>query len=183
MIPDTAEKLSIPGMLSPVPDGLAAINGLYGNPDQNGDGVLDPNFVREQLVVIPLPYPMRLSWNPGTVIQRVQVHRLVAISLTAALEEILEIVGLSYLQAREWDRWGGCGQWRAMRGYPARSTHSWWIAMDVCPDCGRFGHREDIATYPAVIRDAFRRRGWDWGGAWPEKYSADAMHFQACTGY
>jgi hypothetical protein len=183
MMPDRTIELKEKGLLSPVPDGLAAINALYGNPDRDGDWVLDPDFIREQLVVIPLPYQMRLSWSPGAIISRVQCHRLVAESLTAALQEVLEFVGLTELQAREWDRWGGCFEFRKMRGYAARSVHSWGCAVDLNPDCGRFGHREDIATYPIAIRDAFRRRGWDWGGAWPQKYSADAQHFQACRGY
>jgi hypothetical protein len=166
-----------------VPHGLAEIVATYGDPDTNDDAQPDAQFERDQLIVVELPFPMVIPWRPADQVRRVKVHRLIAASLVDALQEVLEKVGLEELQAMKWDRWGGCYCFRQMRGYPALSVHSWGCAVDICPDLGRFGHREDIATFPHSYVFAFASRGWDWGGSWPAKWGADAMHFQACTGY
>ncbi len=173
------------------PDGKAEIIARYGNPDADGDMVLDAKWYADNLIVGNLPWPMRLSWT-GETIKRVQAHRLVMDSLMDALYEVGKKfglyeagsgIGMDEVRRRNWDMWGGCFNFRRMRQYPALSVHSWGAAVDICPAIGRQGHREDIATFPQAYVNAFRSRGWDWGGAWGEQWLADAQHFQACTGY
>jgi hypothetical protein len=169
--------------LRAVPDGYDAIVGRYGDPDVDKDYILDRHFVNVRLTTMATPYPMRLSWKPAVSVKAIQCHIAVAASLVDALTEIRDYKGEGYLYDNCLDYWGGCFNFRPMRGYPALSTHSWGIAVDVCPQLGRFGNREDLISYPKFIVDAFRARGWDWGGAWPLKYHADGMHFQAARGY
>lgn len=169
--------------LSPVPRGLAEIIDVYGNPDQNGDFILDPEWFRENIVKVTAPYPMRLSWRPETVIHEIQCHKSVAGSLLDALTEIRDYKGEAYLYDKHYDYWGGCFNFRQMRGYPALSVHSWGAAVDICPQIGRYGYVNDALAFPPIIVRAFEARGWSWGGRWRAPWVPDAMHFQAVFGY
>ncbi len=169
--------------LTTVPRGLDEIVATYGNPDANGDLVLDPEFVRDQLVVVDAPYPLRVAWRPEREVTRIQCHRLVAPSLVDALTEIRDYQGVEYLRDNRLDYWGGCFCFRKMVGYDALSVHSWGGSVDICPQIGRFGNLHDAETFPAFIAAAFEARGWSWGGRWRDPWKPDAMHMQACRGY
>jgi hypothetical protein len=175
--------------LKNVPHGIAEIKETYDNPDVDGDGILDLGWAQKNLVVRPLPWPMRLSWN-GETINRVQAHRLIVDSMLDALYEVGCELGMYELnpaiqdiKARKWDLWGGCFNWRNMRQYPVLSVHAFGAAVDICPALGRQGVTADAATYPQVYVQAFKKRGWIWGGDWRAPWLTDAMHFQACSGY
>lgn len=169
--------------LSPVPRGIEQIRVTYGDPDADRNVTLDPEWFRANITTVEPPYPMRVSWNPDTVVNRIQCHKAVALSLLDALKAIRDFKGEAYLYDHHYDYWGGCFNFRQMRGYPALSVHSWGCAVDVCPQLGRFGNLDDALTYPEFITMAFEVRGWRWGGRWRAPYSPDGMHFQACSGY
>lgn len=67
---------------------VAQVNQKYGNPDPDSDGVLNLDWANANLVVIRLPYPLRLSWDPQTSVIRVQCHKLFAANLINVLKEI-----------------------------------------------------------------------------------------------
>jgi hypothetical protein len=163
--------------LTSVPHGIEEIRALYGDPDRNHDAVLDLDWARASLAVITLPYPMRLSWQPTTYVQRVQCHRLIGPALIDALQEIGAAHPPEYLHAAGLDFWGGCFNFRAARGQDKLSTHSWGIAVDINPQLGGLG---EAPRMPGFIVEAFINRGFEWGGSWKRP---DAMHFQSCTGY
>lgn len=160
--------------LERVPHGIKAIQEYYGNPDANNDYMLDPEFVKNNLIIVTLPFPMVASWNKNIIISRVQIHKLVAPSLLDALTEILEYKGLKYLQKNKFDRTGGTYCWRPMTSGRALSTHAFGIAIDINPDLGPYNVKEH--KQPQFIIDAFEKRGW-------LNLVHDRMHFQACTGY
>jgi len=85
---------------------------------------------------------------------------------------------LKYLQENDWDRWGGCFNFRLKRGSNELSTHAWGIAVDINPHIAPFGGDPDKQPY--FIVKAFERRGFEWGGRWSYP---DGQHFQACHGY
>jgi len=147
----------------------------YGNPDKNGDGILDADWFNANIAVFDLPFPLYLSWEPGTMIKRFQAHRLVGPSIAAALELMAKGEGLDYLRANKLDRWGGCFNFRLIRGGNTLSNHSWGTAVDYCPDIGRLGNAEDVKTYPRFIIQAFEAQGFYWGGNFDRP---DAMHFE-----
>jgi len=147
----------------------------YGNPDKDGDGILDAVWFNTNISVFDLPFPMFLSWEPQTMINRFQAHRLAGPWIIGALNLIVESKGLDYLRENKLDRWGGCFNFRLIRGGTTLSNHSWGTAVDYCPDIGRLGSAEDAVAYPRFIIQAFEAQGFVWGGSWDRP---DPMHFE-----
>jgi hypothetical protein len=147
----------------------------YGNPDVDGDGILDKTWFAKNIVVFELPFPMVLSWQPNTVIRRFQAHKLAGMYIISALIKMRDTHGYGFLKERKIDRYGGCFNFRLIRGGDQLSNHSWGTAIDINPDIGRLGSREDADRYPRFIIDAFESEGFVWGGRWKRP---DAMHFE-----
>ncbi len=142
----------------------------YGLPNKTGAGYL---------VTIKLPFPMRLSWDLKTVINSFQCHKSIANQLLAALNEILDHYGLAEIQRLGIDLYGGCFNYRAMRGGTELSIHSWGLAWDLDPArnllketsrTARFARPE----YKAMI-DIFYKHGFESLG---REKNYDWMHFQ-----
>jgi hypothetical protein len=163
----------------------------YGNPDVNGDGILDADWFKSNIRVFILPWPMALSWDPQTIISRFQAHKLAGDKIIGALSSMLEAadkeakkvgfksdaehLGLSWMHSLGLDRWGGCFNFRLVRGGSVLSNHAWGTAVDINPDIGRMGNFEDLSTYPRWIVEAFESAGFYWGGHFERP---DAMHFE-----
>ena len=131
-----------------------------------------------RLVMLDLPYPMRIAWETTTTVNRLSCHSLVKDSLRAILEGILAHYGnIAAVRAARMDLYGGCYNYRKMRGGSSWSRHAWGIAIDIDPD--RNGLRTPWpgeATMPLDVIEIFEAAGWKSGArAW----SRDAMHFQA----
>jgi hypothetical protein len=148
---------------------------LYGNPDKDGDGILDKEWFAENINVFSLPFPMVLSWQPSKTILKFQAHRLAGDKIISALETMLSAYSLEYIRARKLDRWGGCFNFRLIRGGNELSAHSWGTAVDINPDIGRLGNAEDARQYPRFIVESFTSEGFIWGGLWKRP---DSMHFE-----
>ena len=149
----------------------------YGHPDANGDGILDRQWFLDNIAVFGAPWPMMTSWDPVVRVVRFQAHKLAGPKIVKALENVAEAVGLDYLVSHGFDRWGGCFNFRLIRGGNTLSNHSWGTAVDFNPHLGRLGSEEDRRTYPRFIVESFRAEGFGWGGdkSWAR---ADAMHFE-----
>jgi len=160
-----------------VPKGLIEIKKYYGNPDVDGDFILDTWFVGDNLSIFWFPFPMHLSWKPDHLVRRFQAHVKVGLVIIDALKEIAAYKGEGYLEDNKLNYYGGCFNFRKMRGADKLSTHSYGIAIDINPHIAPFGRP---GRQPDFIVKAFERRGFEWGGRW--RYP-DPMHFQACTGY
>ena len=165
-------------VLENLPNGLDQINLRYGNPDENHDYMLDEKWYREQTAIFELPQPLRLSWAPDCQIYRIRVHRAIGDAMVDAITDMIDYHGIEWLRKEHYDYYGGCFNFRKKRGRPVLSTHSWGIAIDICPQLGNMG--DDPEQYPRFIVDIFTAHGFDWGGAWNP---TDPMHWQACTGY
>jgi hypothetical protein len=160
------------------PVGLDQIIDEFGNPDRNGDWILDPEFYECRTTVLRLPFPLRISWGDHRLIERIRCHTDIGCVLVDALEEIKAFRGVEYLQGNGYDFFGGCFNFRPTRGASGRlSTHAWGIAIDINPQLGPLGKP---SRQPKFIVRAFTRRGFQWGGEWSRP---DGMHFQACKGY
>ena len=96
----------------------------YGKPNQNGT----------YLVSIKLPYPMRLAWDKNTKVNTMRCHKLVAQNFTNVFNDLLNHYGLAKIQELGIDLFGGCFNFRAMRGGSDYSRHSWGIAIDLDPE-------------------------------------------------
>ena len=93
-----------------------------------------PNQAGSYLVSIKLPFPMRLAWDKNTIVKTMRCHKLVADQLTAIFTEILQVYGLAKIQELGIDLFGGCFNFRQMRGGSDWSRHSWGIAIDLHPE-------------------------------------------------
>jgi hypothetical protein len=79
-------------------------------------------------------YPMRVAWDKKVIITKFKCHRLVKNAFEAAFKEVLSVYGLQKIQELELDLFGGCYNFRLMRGGKDWSKHSWGIALDTDPE-------------------------------------------------
>ncbi len=81
------------------------------------------------------------------------------------------------LQERNALRWvtsyGGCWNYREIRGGQDLSVHSWGAAIDLMTATNALGEYGDM---PWVVVEAFEFFGFTWGGRWGRP---DFQHFQS----
>ncbi len=140
----------------------------------------DPANMNGNLVIIELPFKLRIDWNLRQTTNKIRVHKKCAESLKAALIEVHAHYGADKMRALGIDRYAGAYNKRKMRGGSKWSMHAYGCAIDFyarpnglrtrCPQalfCG--------PEYKPFL-DIMEKHGWLpairlWG--------ADAMHFQA----
>lgn len=145
----------------------------YGKPNKTGAGYL---------TWIDLPYPMYLNWQSKTYVKRIQCHKLVADSLKAIFTDILAHYGIDEVKRLQLDDYGGCFNYRLMRGGTKLSVHSWGVAIDIDPDRNLLHETASTARfarpeYKAFI-DIFYKHGWESLG---REKGYDFMHFQVAN--
>jgi hypothetical protein len=142
----------------------------YGKPNETGKGYL---------IIIQLPYPMRLAWDKSVKVSKMSCHHLVADKFLAIFKDLLAHYGYEKIQELGIDLYGGCFNFRKMRGGSDWSRHSWGIAIDLDPErnllketglTARFAKPE----YKPMI-DIFYKHGFV--GLGVEK-NYDWMHFE-----
>jgi hypothetical protein len=141
----------------------------YGKPTQKG----------EYLVSIDLPYPMRLAWDLKTTVNKMRCHKLVADNFKKVFLELKEVYGYKKLKELGIDLFGGCFNFRAMRGGSDYSRHSWGIAIDLDPERNQLKETSKTARfarpeYKAMI-DIFYKHGFVSLG---REKNYDWMHFE-----
>jgi len=143
---------------------------LFGEPNPTGKGYL---------VTIDLPYPMRVSWEKTSSIRKMQCHKDAAKAFLGVFNDLLAYYGYEQLVALGIDLYGGCFNYRKMRGGTSLSIHSWACAIDLDPDrnllketakTARFARPE----YKPMI-NIFYKHGFESLGV---EAGYDFMHFQ-----
>lgn len=142
----------------------------YGKPNETGEGYL---------VKIPLPYQMRIAWDKEHTVSSMRCHHLVANNFTAVFNDLLSTYGFDKIKELGIDLYGGCFNFRKMRGGSEMSIHSWGIAIDLDPDRNQLKETSKTARfarpeYKPMI-DIFYKNGFQSLGV--EK-NYDWMHFQ-----
>lgn len=141
----------------------------YGKPNQQGS----------YLTTIKLPYPMRLAWDTKTKVTKMRCHKLVADDFLGVFNDILEHYGYEKIVELGIDLFGGCFNFRAMRGGSDYSRHSWGIAIDLDPERNKLKETSKTARfarpeYKEMI-DIFYRHGFVSLG---REKNYDWMHFE-----
>lgn len=141
----------------------------YGKPNENGT----------YLTTIKTPYPMRLAWDKETKINKIRCHKLVAENLTNIFTEILEVYGYEKIVSLGIDLYGGCFNFRKMRGGNDYSRHSWGVAIDLDPERNQLKETAKTARfarpeYKPMI-DIFYKYGFVSLG---REKNYDFMHFE-----
>lgn len=129
------------------------------------------------LVTIDLPYTFYYDQQP---VKRMRCHKKVATAFLNVFKDILAHYGNDRIKALGIDVYGGCFNYRLMRGSKTRlSMHSWGTAIDLDPN--RNTLKETSATarfarpeYKAMI-DIFYKHGFVSLG---REKNYDWMHFQ-----
>ena len=142
----------------------------YGTANITGEGYL---------VSIDLPYPMRISWDINTTVKKMRCHKLVADKFKAVFNDLLIHYGYDKIKELGIDLYGGCFNYRKMRGGSAWSMHSWGIAIDLDPARNQLKETSKTARfarpeYKPMI-DIFYKNGFI--GLGIEK-NFDWMHFE-----
>lgn len=142
----------------------------YGKANPTGKGYL---------VWIDVPYPMRIAWDRNKKIKRFQCHKLIAQRLLNVFNELLAHYGYDRIVELGIDLYGGCFNYREMRGGISLSTHSWAIAIDLDPDRNLLHESAKTARFARpeykMMIDIFYQNGFISLGV--EK-DFDWMHFQ-----
>ena len=97
----------------------------YGKPNVTGKGYLE---------TIILPYPMRLAWDTETKVTRMSCHKAVKTNFLNVFHDLLDHYGYEKLVELGIDLFGGCFNFRKMRGGSDWSRHSWGVAIDLDPE-------------------------------------------------
>lgn len=142
----------------------------YGLPNETGSGYL---------VKIKLPYPMRLAWDIDTTVSTMMCHKLVADKFVEVFNDLLVHYGIEKIKELGIDLFGGCFNYRKMRGGSDWSTHSWGIAIDLDPARNKLKETSKTARfarseYKPMI-DIFYKHGFESLG---REKNYDWMHFQ-----
>lgn len=105
-----------------------------------------PGTVKD-FIRIKSPYPLRVAWDLKTVITGFEAHKKIAVRLIAAMTEILAVYGLAEIQRLGIDLYGGCYNFRRMRGGASWSSHAWAIAVDWDPERNTLHETKETARF------------------------------------
>jgi hypothetical protein len=139
----------------------------YGTPNKNGIGYI---------VQIVLPYPMYYDSKKVT---KISCHKLVADKLLAIFNDILEFYGQEAIHDLKIDDYGGCFNYRLMRGGTKLSVHSWGCAIDLNPSRNLLKETSKTARFARMeykpMIDIFYKHGFVSLG---REKNFDWMHFE-----
>ena len=142
----------------------------FGVPNETGAGYL---------VHIALPYPMRLAWDINTTVNRMSCHKDVKNDFVHIFNDLFYTYGYDELKRLGIDLYGGCFNYRKMRGGNSWSTHSWGIAIDLNPAKNglRTPYNEALFSKPEYkdLHRIFEFNGFENLG---KTKNYDTMHFQ-----
>jgi len=139
----------------------------YGTPNKDGKGYIVP---------IVLPYPM---YYDGKKVTKISCHKLVADKLLAIFNDILEFYGQEAIHDLKIDDYGGCFNYRLMRGGTKLSVHSWGCAIDLNPSRNLLKETSKTARFARMeykpMIDIFYKHGFVSLG---REKNFDWMHFE-----
>jgi len=154
----------------PLQSDLKAMRKVYGNPDANGDGSVDPTWVANNLTAIVPPYQF---YYGGKKVSKITLHRAIVEPVTRALTKIAKLYPDAKVRKKLGiDQFDGCFNFRPKRsGSGQLSMHAYAAALDF--SAARNRYKAGKSDLPAPFIKAFTDEGATWLGP-----SLDPMHFQ-----
>ena len=129
--------------------------------------------------VIQLPYPMRIAWDIKSTVTKMQCHKLVAEDFKNIFADLLQHYTLPKIQELGIDLFGGCYNFRQMRGGTEWSVHSWAVAIDLDPARNQLHETSSTARFARPeykdMIDIFYKHNFQSLG---KEKNYDWMHFQ-----
>lgn len=92
-------------------------------------------------------YPMRVAWDKATVVRRFRCHALVEQPIENIFRQALQHYGQAQLTKLGLDLFGGCYNFRPMRGSKTWSMHAYGIAVDLDPERNQLKWGRDRAVF------------------------------------
>jgi hypothetical protein len=106
---------------------------------------------------------MRLSWDKNVKVNKMQCHKLIHNKLSSVFTDILAH-GYQKIVELGIDLFGGCFNFRAMRGERKLSKHSWGIAIDLDPERNQLKETSKTARFARIeykpMIDIFYKHGF-----------------------
>ena len=133
-------------------------------------------------VTVKTPYTLKIAWDLDRNINQFTCHKKVVEPIQEAMEEIYKIYGPEEIKRLKLDYWGGCYNYRRMRGGSRLSTHAWGIAIDTLPQEARLRWDSSRATLAKPEYVPFWE-AWESVGAvsMGRAKNYDWMHLQFCN--
>lgn len=132
---------------------------------------------------VKLPAKMRIAWDKETLIPSFSCHAKVADALTSIFTETYKHYGEGDWRKLGLDLFGGCYNYRKMRGGSSWSMHSWGIAVDLDPANNQLKWGRDRATFAKPVYEPFWKIVESHGfTSLGRKYNYDYMHLEATSG-
>lgn len=132
-------------------------------------------------VTIVSPFPLKLDWDKTKTTVRITVHKKAATSLSAILQELLDVYGLDKINELGINEYAGCFNNRPKRGTEERykalmnagqearakgylSLHSWALAIDLDADRNKLHETKKTARFARSeyidMIAIFYKHGW-----------------------
>lgn len=139
-----------------------------------------PNQAGTYLAYANIPFPLVIAWDTSQTVKRIRCHKLEVANVEDIFHAILEEYGLEKIKALGINLFGGCFNYRAMRGGSSWSRHAWGTAIDLDPARNQLHQQGDSAQFArkeyGKMIDIFEAHGWLSLG---RLKNYDWMHFEA----
>jgi len=143
----------------------------YGKPNQSGT----------YLVSASIPFPLIIAWDKTQKVSRIRCHILEVEAVKDIFQNIFDEYGIEKINALGINLFGGCFNYRQMRGGTSWSRHSWGTAIDLDPNRNQLHETKKTARFARpeykTMIDIFEDHGW---GSLGRLKNYDWMHFEAC---
>ncbi len=134
LLPDAPDPVAAPVTVWPAQSDVAAFFGPAGGADCTAGRVV-------------LPFPFPLAWDDSQMISRFVCHAKVAAPLMSIFSAAAAHYGEAEFRRLKLDRFGGCYNYRKMRGGTSLSMHAWGIAVDLDPINNQLKWGKDRASF------------------------------------
>ena len=140
----------------------------------------DPGNPQCTAGMVDLAYPMKIAWDKGSIIRRFRCHAKVEGAFERIFQKTLAQYGQAEISKLGLDIFGGCYNFRAMRGSTKWSMHAYGIAVDLDPENNQLKWTKTRARFAKAAYEPFWKivesEGMTSLGRVADR---DWMHFQA----